>query len=193
MSQENKQKNYGMAIDLRKCVGCMSCSVSCKMENGVPFGVFRSWVNMTEKGDFPTVKRYYQPRLCNHCENAPCVEVCPVKASYKREDGLVLIDKKKCIGCGYCVASCPYNARYMSKAQKVADKCTFCDHRVDNGGEPTCVKNCMGKARIFGDLNDPNSMISQLVSRNAVQVIKPEKGTKPQVFYIAADFNHQPK
>ena len=193
MPQDSKQKKYGMAIDVRKCVGCMSCSVSCKMENGVSFGVFRSWVNMTEKGDFPTVKRYYQPRLCNHCENAPCVEVCPVKASYKREDGIVLVDKQKCIGCGYCVASCPYNARYMSKTQKVADKCTFCDHRVDNGGEPACVKNCMGKARIFGDLNDPNSKISQLISRNAVQVIKPEKGTKPQVFYISADFNQQPK
>lgn len=193
MPEASKQKKYGMVIDVRKCVGCMSCSVSCKMENGVSFGVFRSWVNMTEKGDFPTVKRYYQPRLCNHCENAPCVEVCPVKASYKREDGMVLLDKKKCIGCGYCVASCPYNARYMSKTQKVADKCTFCDHRVDNGGEPACVKNCMGKARFFGDLNDPNSKIAQLVSNNPVQVIKPGQGTKPQVFYIAADLNQQPK
>lgn len=191
MPQESEHKKYGMVIDARKCVGCMTCAITCKMENGVPFEGFRSWVNMIEKGNYPAVKRFYQPRLCNHCEKAPCVEVCPVKASYKREDGVVLVDKTKCIGCGYCVAACPYNARYMSETQKVADKCTFCDHRIDNGAEPACVKNCMGKARIFGDLNDPSSKISQLISRNPVQVINPQMGTKPQVFYIGADFNQQ--
>lgn len=191
MPQESKSKKYGMAIDVRKCVGCMSCSVSCKMENGVGFGEFRSWVNMTEKGDFPTVKRFYQPRLCNHCENAPCVTVCPVKATYKREDGVVLVDKKKCIGCGYCVVACPYNARYLSETQKVVDKCTLCDHRIDNDGEPACVKNCMGKCRVFGDLNDSNSRVSQLISKNAAQVIYPHMGTRPQVYYIGADFNQK--
>lgn len=187
MPKEEKVKKYGMAVDVRKCVGCMSCTISCKMENSIPFGVFRSWVNMTEKGKYPQVKRFFLPRLCNHCEKAPCVQVCPVKATYKREDGLVVIDESRCIGCGYCVVACPYHARFMSPSKKVADKCSFCQHQLDRGGEPACVRNCMGKARIFGDLNDPHSEVSQLIANNPSQALRPELGTFPRVFYIGAD------
>lgn len=185
---------YGMVIDTRKCVGCMSCAVSCKMENSVPFGVFRSWVEQKDKGSFPEVRRYFLPRLCNHCEHPPCVPVCPVGATYKREDGLVLIDEERCIGCGYCVVACPYYARYLHPVRNVAGKCTFCQHRVDKGAEPACVHNCMGKARKFGDLDNPNSEVSRLIGNNPSGVLKPELGTEPQVYYIGDDLGqHQVK
>lgn len=181
-----KGKRYAMVIDLRRCVGCFSCQVTCKMENNVPFDYFRSKVLVTERGTYPDVKRHFLPTLCNHCENAPCVQVCPVGASYRREDGLILVDDKKCIGCGYCVQACPYDARYIN-ATGVAEKCTFCQHRVDAGLEPACVHNCVGKARLFGDLNDPQSPVSKLVNSHSVQRLKSNLGTEPYVFYLDAD------
>jgi len=181
-----KGKRYAMVIDLRRCVGCFSCQVTCKMENNVPFDYFRSKVLVTERGTYPDVKRHFLPTLCNHCENAPCVQVCPVGASYRREDGLILVDDKKCIGCGYCVQACPYDARYIN-ATGVAEKCTFCQHRVDAGLEPACVHNCVGKARLFGDLNDPQSSVSKLVNSHSVQRLKSNLGTEPYVFYLDAD------
>ncbi|MCL4425766.1 MAG: 4Fe-4S dicluster domain-containing protein [Firmicutes bacterium] len=176
-----------MVIDLRRCVGCMSCQVTCKMENNVPFDFFRSKVLITERGTYPDVKRRFLPVLCNHCEESPCVQVCPVGASYRREDGVVLVDQDKCIGCGYCVEACPYDARYVNPFTGLADKCTFCQPRIDSGLEPACVHNCMGQARIFGDLNDPNSAVAKLVSSNSVQTLKGNLGTEPHVFYISAD------
>lgn len=185
----DKKKNYGMVIDLRRCVGCFSCQVTCKVENNVPFEDFRARVNIAERGTFPDVKRNFLPMLCNHCAKAPCIEVCPVKASYKREDGVVLIRDERCIGCGYCIQACPYNARYLDPNLHIAQKCTFCVHRIDNGLPPACVHNCMGKARVFGDLNDPNSEVSKLLNSVPTQVLKPEMGTHPNVFYIMGDFN----
>lgn len=167
----------------------LSCQVTCKVENSVPFDDFRARVNIAERGTYPDVKRNFLPMLCNHCTKAPCIEVCPVKASYKREDGVVLIRDERCIGCGYCVQACPYNARYLDPNLHVAQKCTFCVHRIDNGLPPACVHNCMGKARIFGDLNDPNSEVSKLLNSVPTQVLKPEMGTHPNVFYIMGDFN----
>lgn len=190
MSSKTK---FGMVIDIRRCVGCMSCSVSCKMENSVPFGVFRSNVDIIEKGTFPNVKRHFFPKLCNQCEDAPCVSVCPVGATFKREDGIIDVDEKKCIACGYCVVGCPYEARYLHPEKKVVDKCDFCQHLIDEGGIPTCVRNCMGKARIFGDLNDPNSPVSKLIVEEAVMTRKASLGTKPSVFYIEADKNQVDK
>jgi len=184
---KTKEKRYAMVIDLRRCVGCMSCQVTCKMENNVPFDFFRSKVLITERGTYPDVKRRFLPVLCNHCEEAPCVQVCPVGASYRREDGVVLVDQDKCIGCGYCVEACPYDARYINPFTGTADKCTFCQPRIDSGLEPACVHNCMGQARIFGDLNDPNSAVSKLVNGNSVQTLKGNLGTEPRVFYISAD------
>lgn len=181
------QPRYGMVVDVRRCVGCMSCSVSCKMENSVPFGVFRSNVEIKEKGKYPHVKRHFLPKLCNHCEKAPCVSVCPVGATYKRTDGVVVVNENKCIGCGYCIVTCPYHARFLHPIRKVADKCNFCEHQLAMEGTPACVRNCMGKARVFGDLNDPNSTVSQLLASEATNQPKVELGTEPKVFYIGAD------
>lgn len=190
-------RRLAMVIDLRKCYGCHSCSVSCKAESNVRLGGFRSWVNYAEKGKYPDVKRFFLPRLCNHCQNSPCEKVCPTKATYKRADGVVVINKNKCIGCRYCMNSCPYGSRYfnwrkdpsstVARTPGVADKCDFCVHRIDNGVEPACVNTCPANARTFGDLLDPHSEVSKLIAKNQVQVLLPEKGTKPQIYYIGAD------
>lgn len=178
---------FAMVIDMRKCVGCHACSVACKAEFEVPLGVWRSWVKQVERGRFPNTQRHFLPRLCNHCDKPPCVEACPTKASYQREDGMVLIREERCIGCKLCIAACPYDSRFLDPAKHIAQKCTFCVHRVDEGVVPACVNTCQGKARIFGDLNDPASEVARLVAREAVQVLKPELGTEPRVFYIGAD------
>lgn len=179
---------YGMVIDLRRCIGCNSCTVACKSENNIPTGVWRSWVKGIEKGEYPDPSMSFLPRLCNHCDHAPCVELCPVKASYKREDGLVLIDYDRCIGCGYCVVNCPYNSRFINPIRHTADKCTFCVQRLDAGYLPACVTTCIGRARTFGDLDDPKSEISQILSSVPTQSLRPELGTDPKVFYIMPDY-----
>lgn len=180
-------QRYAMVIDLRKCVGCHACTVACKSENNVPLGVFRAQVEEGEYGKFPNVARYRLPRLCNHCENPTCVKVCPVKASYQLDDGTVLIDYDKCIGCKYCIAACPYGARFINKERHSAEKCTYCHHRLEAGLQPACVNTCIGNARIFGDLNDPNSAVSQLIAKFPTTVIKPETNNRPQTYYIGAD------
>ncbi|MDD3519440.1 MAG: 4Fe-4S dicluster domain-containing protein [Chromatiales bacterium] len=190
-------RRYAMVIDLRRCIGCDACMVACKAEFDVPLGVFRTWVPYRVVGKYPKVKKQFLPRLCNHCDDPPCVRACPVEATFKVPDGgFVLQNYERCIGCKACMASCPYNARFMlpaqrtySKITRVVDKCTFCHHRVTQNLVPACVQTCIGRARVFGDLNDPNSEVSQLVTRNATQVLRPEQGTKPHVFYIGADRN----
>jgi len=180
--------NYGMLIDLRKCTGCHACSVACKAEFDVPLGATRSWVEYVEKGDFPNVRRSFLPRLCNHCSKPQCVDVCPTGATWKRaEDGIVVVDPDICIGCKYCIQACPYDARFINPVTGSADKCDFCLHRVSKGLEPSCVNTCIGRARVFGDLNDPKSEISKAIAKNPVTVLRPEMGTEPNVFYIAAD------
>jgi Fe-S-cluster-containing dehydrogenase component len=206
-------KQYGMLIDLRRCIGCTSCQVSCKMENGVPVGNFRSRVEVEESGEYPAAKRYFLPKFCNQCDSAPCIRACPVKgATYKRDDAIVVIDRKLCIGCSRCVEACPYGARYLHenlpiknsprpflskvpglsakhpKDLRVADKCDFCSTRLDAGQEETaCARNCFGKAIVFGDLNDPGSRISALVASEKPEVLFAEGKTRPRVYYIAPD------
>lgn len=187
-------------IDLRKCVGCQSYVVACKSENNVPLGVYCTWVDVPQTGDtVPDPRgdilvdgtRYRQdvlvmnvPKLCNHCDDPPCVEVCPVKATYKRADGIVLVDPELCIGCGTCVNACPYDARFLNPVSHTADKCTFCVERVDAGLLPACVTTCVGRARVFGDANDPSSEVSQLLANYPHVVRHSDFGTDPQVFYI---------
>lgn len=191
-------KRYAMVIDLRRCIGCDACMVACKAEFDVPLGVFRTWVSYKVVGTYPNVKKHFMPRLCNHCDNPPCVRACPVGATYKVEDGgFVLQHYDRCIGCKACMASCPYNARFMlpksrtyTDISSVVDKCTFCHHRVTQGLAPACVQTCIGRARIFGDMNDPNSEVAKLVANMPTQVLRPEQGTKPQVFYIGLDRNN---
>jgi len=180
-------KRYAMVIDLRKCIGCHSCSVACKTENEVPPAVWRSWVKIMEKGNYPMVRTYALPIQCNNCENAVCAKVCPTKASYKRDDGIVMIDPHKCVGCKYCMAACPYQVRYLNPLRKYAQKCYFCAHRVEQGLKPACVETCPAGARTFGDMNSPASEVARLLVTEPTEVLKPEAGTKPSVFYIGLD------
>ena len=179
---------YGMLIDIRRCIGCHSCTVACKSEFDVPLGVERSWVEYVEKGEYPHVGRSFLPRLCNHCSEPKCAPVCPTDATYKRpEDGIVVVDSGVCIGCKYCILACPYDARFLNPVTRFADKCDFCIHRVSNGLVPSCVNTCIGGARVFGDLNDPNSEISSRIATSPVTILRAEAGTRPNVFYIGAD------
>lgn len=181
-------KRYGMVVDLRKCIGCQACTVSCSLENQPPIGQFRTTVLQYEvdlpETDAPAM--FSLPRLCNHCDNPPCVPVCPVQATFQREDGIVLVDNERCVGCGYCVQACPYDARFINHETQTADKCTFCEHRLEAGLLPACVESCVGGARVIGDLNDPESTISRTLKENSndVKVLKPGMGTSPHVFYI---------
>lgn len=184
---KKKVKRYAMLFDLRKCIGCNACAVACKSENNVPLGVWRSWVKKVEKGQYPHSKEFFLPLVCNNCEKPICVTVCPVWASIKRPDGIVYIDPHRCIGCRYCMAACPYGVRYINPLKRIAEKCSWCHHRVDAGLKPACVMACPTEAIIFGDLNDPESEVAKSVAKNAVQVIKPEIGTDPHTFYIGLD------
>jgi len=183
----DKSKHYVMVIDLRKCVGCQACTATCIMENNVPDEQHRTFVSELELGEYPNTRKAFLPQLCNHCENPACVSVCPTGATFKRDDGLVLVDNEICWGCGYCISACPYDKRFFNKKTKTADKCTFCAHRVDKGLLPACVETCVGGARVFGDINDKETEVYKLISNFSTQVLKPSQGTKPQVFYIGLD------
>lgn len=195
-----------MVIDLKKCIGCRGCSLACKSEHGTPPGMFWNDVVEQEYGTFPNISRTFLPRPCMHCEEPECLRVCPSGATFKRDDGLVLVDHDKCIGCRYCVVSCPYQARYYLGKIKgyfgddyltpyeeagyrkyqsgVTYKCTFCVDRIDKGLEPACVANCMAKARHFGDLDDPSSEVRQLITKHHGFRLMVEKGTSPSVYYL---------
>ncbi|MDC8760258.1 4Fe-4S dicluster domain-containing protein [Janthinobacterium sp. hw3] len=178
---------WAMVVDVRKCIGCQACTVSCIMENAVPENSFRTIVSTYEVREGNRCGTYTLPRLCNHCEKPPCVPVCPVGATFQRKDGVVVVDGDRCVGCAYCVQACPYDARFINHDTGKADKCTFCAHRVDVGLLPACVETCVGGARIFGDLNDPHSEVRRLLDANEVKVLKPEMDTQPHVFYLGLD------
>ncbi|MEO8349474.1 MAG: 4Fe-4S dicluster domain-containing protein [Acidobacteriota bacterium] len=179
--------NYGFLIDNRKCIGCHACSTACKSENEVPVGVNRTWVKYVEKGEFPDTRRYFQVTRCNHCANPPCVPICPTKAMYKRDDGIVEFDSKICIGCKACMQACPYDAIHIDPNSGTAAKCHFCAHRTDVGLEPACVVVCPVHAIIAGDMDDRDSEISRLLATHEVTVRKPEQKTRPKLFYIEAE------
>lgn len=200
-----------MLIDLTRCIGCDACTLACKQENGTPVDVFFARVLNVESGTYPNVKRVYVPVLCNHCDNAPCLKACPNKAIIRRHDGVVLIDQDRCKGTGACVSACPYgnviltpkDEWYLNEDEayerdfvkprlkgNVARKCTYCVHRVDEGLRPACVVACPTDARIFGDLDDPESHISTYIvnQRESTQRepfhLLPQCGTKPAGCYL---------
>jgi tetrathionate reductase subunit B len=189
---------YGMVIDLNKCVGCGACVMACITENrreqalkAIEEGLQalenfkkRTYITTHILGTYPNVGIVYMHMICQHCENPPCVSVCPTGASYKTRDGIVLVDKAKCIGCEYCVQACPYGARFWDPYIRAIDKCTFCVHRLAKGQEPACVSTCPTGARVFGDLDDPGSEVSRLVASGAAVALKKEEGTSPKVFYV---------
>jgi Fe-S-cluster-containing dehydrogenase component/formate-dependent nitrite reductase membrane component NrfD len=178
---------YGFVIDHRRCIGCHACTVACKEENRVPLGAFRTWVKYVEKGTFPDTRRYFSVLRCNHCDDAPCVTICPTVALYRRPDGIVDFDGERCIGCKSCLQGCPYDALYIDPTTNTAAKCHYCAHRIEVGLEPACVIVCPEQAIIAGDLDDPRTPIARLVAREQVEVRKPEQGTRPKVYYVGAE------
>ncbi|MEZ5426656.1 MAG: NrfD/PsrC family molybdoenzyme membrane anchor subunit [Pyrinomonadaceae bacterium] len=179
--------NFGFIIDNRKCIGCHACTVACKSEHDVPVGVNRTWVKYIEKGEFPDTRRLFSVMRCNHCADAPCVEICPVEALFTRQDGIVDFDDRRCISCKACTQACPYDALYIHPETMTAAKCNYCTHRTDIGLEPACVVVCPEHAIISGDMDNPDSEISKLLARETVSVRKAEKGTNPKLFYIDGD------
>ncbi|MBU0731181.1 MAG: 4Fe-4S dicluster domain-containing protein [Proteobacteria bacterium] len=210
---------WAFVVDTQKCVGCGLCVKACKNENEVPYDapVTRTWVEryvVTKDGkthiDSPMggrdgftdgkirdkeilpediSKAFFVPKLCNHCETPACVQVCPVGATYQTKDGVVLVDRKWCIGCGYCIMACPYGVRFFHPVHKVAEKCTFCYHRITKGLESACVAACPFGARQLGNLKDHDDPVAKIIMNERVAVLKDEYGTKPQVFYIGLDTN----
>ena len=178
---------YGFIIDNRKCIGCHACTTACKSEHDVPVGVNRTYVKQVEKGEFPNTRRIFSVMRCNHCTDAPCVEICPVEALHTREDGIVDFDNNRCIGCKSCMQACPYDALYIDPDNNTAAKCNYCAHRVDVGRAPACVEVCPEHAIIAGDMENPETEIAMLLAREQVIVRKPEKGTNPNLFYIDGD------
>jgi Fe-S-cluster-containing dehydrogenase component/formate-dependent nitrite reductase membrane component NrfD len=179
--------NYGFAIDLRKCIGCHACTIACKAEHLIPVGAHRCWVKTVEKGTFPDTRRFFFPVLCNQCDAAPCVRICPTRALFKRRDGIVDLHGDSCIGCRACMQACPYDQLFIDPNTRTAEKCNFCANRVENALLPSCVSVCPTECRIFGDLDDPASEVAKIVQREAFAVRKPEKGTQPKVFYLGAE------
>ncbi|UCG78747.1 MAG: 4Fe-4S dicluster domain-containing protein [Nitrospirota bacterium] len=216
---EKSDVRWGFLVDTYKCVGCGFCVKACKKENEVPYDapVTRTWVEryvITKDGrvlaDSPNgardgfndnrirgeevpeneiSKAFFVPKLCNHCENPPCVQVCPVGATYSTADGVVLVDRSWCIGCGYCIMACPYGVRFFHPEHKVAEKCTFCYHRIVKGMKTACVQACPFGARQIGNLKDPNDPITKIITTQRVGVLRDEYGTKPQVYYLGLDDN----
>ena len=197
---------YGMVIDLKRCVGCNACTLACRPKNGTPAGIHYHRVEKREVGKYPTARMEFTPIPCMHCQQPACLDVCPTGATYKRSDGLVLIDQNICIGCRYCVLACPYEARQLLarienyfgfdmktpyEIMKHSDldvgtavKCDFCAGRLEEGLMPACVDTCPTQARTFGDLDNPASEVAALIVRNRGTVLKEELGTKPSVYYI---------
>lgn len=153
----------------------------------MPIGVFRTWVKYIEKGEFPHTSRHFGVMRCNHCDSAPCTQICPTRALYRRSDGIIDFDNRRCIGCKACMQACPYDALYIDPNTNTAAKCNFCAHRVENNLEPACVIVCPTQAIIAGDLDNPASKVSRIVATQKVSVRKPQKGTEPKLYYVGIE------
>ena len=173
---------YAMCIDLTTCVACDACVMACKNENKVPDGYSRVWTEEYLSGEYPNLKMELYSNRCQHCENAPCVAVCPTEASYFK-NGLVLIDRDKCVECTHCISACPYGARYRNPGLYI-DKCTFCDHRLGTEKSTACVEICPTASLVFGDLDDPDSEISKLLISRKTRRLNLLKGTKPKYYLL---------
>lgn len=207
---------WGFVVDTDRCIGCGRCVIACKLENELPLGpeYYRTWVEryvVTENGkilvDSPNagrdgfksehtdlinrnlniMKSFFVPKLCNQCDKPPCVQVCPTGATYLTKDGVILYNRKICVGCKYCIVACPYGARFLDPRIKAVDKCTFCYHRITKGFPPACVEACPVGARILGDLRDPESPVKKILRGRRVSVLKPTLGTDPKVYYIGLE------
>lgn len=200
---------WGMTIDIDRCIGCGNCVRACERENDVPEGYFRTWIEKYEiegsdlehprvsspdggKNGFPPsgdtrAKQFFVPKLCNHCHESPCVQVCPVGATFDSPDGVVLVDESYCLGCRYCVQACPYGCRYIHPKKRTVDKCTLCYHRITRGLTTACCEACPTQARRLADLKDPRDPVHAFLKENRIQVLKPHMATRPKVFYRALD------
>jgi len=178
---------YGFLIDQNRCIGCHACTVACKEEHNIAIGVNRTWVKYIEKGRYPDTRRHFAVLRCNHCDDAPCIEICPTVALFRRADGIVDFDNQRCIGCKSCMQACPYDALYIDPDRNTAAKCNFDASRVEMGYKPACEVVCPTQAILSGDLDDASSEISRRVAMEKVSVRKPEKGTKPKLFYVGVD------
>jgi tetrathionate reductase subunit B len=204
---DKKGKWYGIVINIEKCIGCGLCAKTCKIENDVPKDpfYFRSWVEQyvitndqevivkapnggidgfkQQVDDKDIFKSFFVPKMCNHCSNSPCIQVCPVGATFLTEEGIVLIDEKYCIGCGYCVQACPYGTRFINPEKGTAEKCTLCYHRIKKGLTPACFEVCPTGARLYGDLNDPKSEIVKFLKEHTCRILRPNLNTGEKLFY----------
>jgi len=203
---------WGMGVDVEKCIGCNRCVEACKAENSVPDEpfYFRTWIERYQvhaegetsvqcistqerqleqaaQVDPAVVRTFFVPKLCNQCAEPPCVQVCPVGATFQTQDGVVLVDDERCMGCRYCIQACPYGARYLNPVKRTADKCTFCYHRITKGLLPACVEVCPTEARIFGDLKAEADRLVRFHRVNQISVLKPDLNTEPKVLYASLD------
>lgn len=204
-----EKHSYAYLIRVDRCIGCGNCVRACQKENNVPEDFYRTWVERYEVSEigetfidshkggiegvrpiptgFKVTKAFFVPKMCNHCINTPCTQVCPVGASYTTKEGAVLVDNKHCIGCGYCVQACPYGSRFLNPITRIAEKCTWCYHRIVRGMLPACVQMCPTGARQFGDLHQQGDPVRTAISTEHVLVLQPELLTKPRCYYIGLD------
>jgi Fe-S-cluster-containing dehydrogenase component len=202
---------WAYAVDIDRCIGCGSCMRACRTENGVPEGFYRTWVERFEiparghahvdiaagrsaafdRDALPPAtertKGFFVPKLCNHCVNSVCSQVCPVGASYSTKDGVVLVDHQRCVGCAYCVQACPYSTRFINPRTHLADKCTLCYHRITVGLPPACVLVCPTRARMYGNLKDSDDQLHEILQQRRHMLLKPELGTEPKCYYLGLD------